>query len=128
MLSVNNHVLMKAKRQSNKRNHKRDLKVTYISSPVKVETSASNFRALVQELTGQASNVAQMFREDDYGARNIDDGVHKEATISTQQFWSCDEEAYMPESSWLKPDYYTHLYSKSSIEPLNIAQLQYLNF
>ncbi|XP_020207212.1 uncharacterized protein LOC109792230 [Cajanus cajan] len=124
MLSVNNHVLMKAKGQS-KRNHKRDLKVTYISSPVKVETSASNFRALVQELTGQTSNVAEMFVEADYGAHD-NEGLHKKGTISAQQYWSCEDEAYLPHSTWLKPDYYTHdhLHSKSSMDPLN-AQLQY---
>ena len=37
---------------------KKPMKVVYISSPVKFTTSASKFRALVQELTGQYSNVA----------------------------------------------------------------------
>ncbi|GFZ02438.1 hypothetical protein Acr_15g0010460 [Actinidia rufa] len=35
------------------------VKVVYISSPVKVKTSASRFRALVQELTGQHSDVSR---------------------------------------------------------------------
>uniref|UniRef100_A0A803NSS0 VQ domain-containing protein n=1 Tax=Cannabis sativa TaxID=3483 RepID=A0A803NSS0_CANSA len=35
-----------------KKNTKKGVKVVYISSPMKVKTSASEFRALVQELTG----------------------------------------------------------------------------
>lgn len=34
------------------------LKVVYISNPVRVNTSASQFRALVQKLTGQDSDIA----------------------------------------------------------------------
>ncbi|RDY03737.1 Sigma factor binding protein 1, chloroplastic, partial [Mucuna pruriens] len=117
MLGVNNHVVMKAKGK-NIRSHKKDVKVTYISSPMKVKTSASNFRALVQELTGQASNVAEVLMEPDYAAHD-DDGVHKG---SSTQHWSL--EAHLPVSPWFKPDHYTHLYSRSSMEPLN-GQLQY---
>ncbi|KAK9290800.1 hypothetical protein L1049_008978 [Liquidambar formosana] len=36
---------------------KRPVKVVYISNPMKVKTSASEFRALVQELTGQDSEL-----------------------------------------------------------------------
>ncbi|CAL0321486.1 unnamed protein product [Lupinus luteus] len=57
----NNNVIMKRNGQG-KRN-KKEIKVTYISSPMMFKTSASNFRALVQELTGQDSNVAEMFME-----------------------------------------------------------------
>ncbi|XP_058107482.1 nuclear speckle RNA-binding protein B-like [Magnolia sinica] len=35
---------------------KKPIKIVYISNPMKVETSASEFRALVQELTGQDSD------------------------------------------------------------------------
>ncbi|KAK2985563.1 hypothetical protein RJ640_015199 [Escallonia rubra] len=37
---------------------KEELKVVYISSPMKLKTSASRFRALVQELTGRDSDVS----------------------------------------------------------------------
>ncbi|XP_061351160.1 uncharacterized protein LOC133296226 [Gastrolobium bilobum] len=104
MLGVN-HVMMKGKRQSKRK--KKDIKVTYISSPVKVKTSASNFRATVQELTGQDSNVAEMFVE----ANDTDGVVHKGSTHQ----WT---EAYLPESTWLKPDY-SELHSRSLMEQLN---------
>lgn len=43
-----------------KRNEKSDsLKVVYISTPMKVKTSASRFRSLVQELTGRHSDVSR---------------------------------------------------------------------
>ncbi|KAI3719676.1 hypothetical protein L6452_20578 [Arctium lappa] len=38
---------------------KNKLKVVYISSPMKVKTSASKFRALVQELTGRHSDISR---------------------------------------------------------------------
>ncbi|XP_027344060.1 uncharacterized protein LOC113856444 [Abrus precatorius] len=110
MLGVSNHV-MKGKRHS-KRN-KKDVKVTYISSPMKVKTSASQFRELVQELTGQYSNVAEMFVE-----ANNDDAhdaaVHKG---SSNQQWSADD-AYLLEPNWLKPGY-NEFHSRSSSEQLN---------
>ncbi|KAL6138008.1 hypothetical protein ACLB2K_063296 [Fragaria x ananassa] len=37
----------------NKSNKKKSIKVVYISNPMKVTASASEFRALVQQLTGQ---------------------------------------------------------------------------
>lgn len=37
---------------------KRPIKVVYISNPMRVETSAAEFRAIVQELTGRHSDVA----------------------------------------------------------------------
>jgi hypothetical protein len=120
MLGVNNHV-MKGKKQSKK--NKKEVKVTYISSPMKVKTSASNFRALVQELTGQDSNVADMFVEvNDFV--HVDD-VQNQQTNSIQQ-WSSDNnssEGFMPDYSTrmkLEDDYNL----RSSMEPLN-GQLQY---
>lgn len=41
---------------------KKQLKVVYICSPLKVETSPSEFRALVQELTGQDADVPDPFK------------------------------------------------------------------
>ncbi|XP_047953026.1 sigma factor binding protein 2, chloroplastic-like [Salvia hispanica] len=48
------------------------LKVVYISSPMKVKTSASRFRSLVQELTGKNSDVSQYMDENtDYLAKDF---------------------------------------------------------
>jgi hypothetical protein len=122
MLGVSNH-MMKGKRQSKK--NKKEVKVTYISSPMKVKTSASNFRALVQELTGQDSNVADMFVEVNDDGFHVDD-VQNHQKSSSQQ-WSSDNNSSegfnMPENStWMKlGDDYNF---RSSIESLN-GQLQY---
>ncbi|KAG8367828.1 hypothetical protein BUALT_Bualt16G0113200 [Buddleja alternifolia] len=53
MLSVN-HKTPNYKHTKNKKyKNKHPLKVVYITNPIKFNTSASQFRALVQELTGQ---------------------------------------------------------------------------
>ncbi|KAK4424827.1 hypothetical protein Salat_1676300 [Sesamum alatum] len=46
-----------------KRKNNSSLKVVYISSPMKVKTSASRFRSLVQELTGKNSDISQYMAE-----------------------------------------------------------------
>ncbi|XWS74566.1 hypothetical protein CRYUN_Cryun01aG0009200 [Craigia yunnanensis] len=51
------------KKNSRRSNCKKDVKVVYISSPMKVKTCASQFRALVQELTGKDSDVADRFMD-----------------------------------------------------------------
>ncbi|KAM6582857.1 hypothetical protein CsatB_009859 [Cannabis sativa] len=48
---------MKTQKDMMKKNTKKGVKVVYISSPMKVKTSASEFRALVQELTGINSDA-----------------------------------------------------------------------
>ncbi|WVZ01508.1 hypothetical protein V8G54_027577 [Vigna mungo] len=117
MLGVDNkHGVMMKRKGKSKRGEKKDVKVTYISSPMKVKTSASNFRALVQELTGQFSNVAEMFVEADY-SYNYDHAVLHDATLkgTNIQQWS---ETYSHESnSWFN-------HSTSFMEPLN-GQLQF---
>ncbi|CAN1316158.1 Sigma factor binding protein 1, chloroplastic [Linum perenne] len=45
------------KRNNNKNDQ---VKVVYISSPMKVKTTAAEFRALVQELTGKDSDTARL--------------------------------------------------------------------
>ncbi|KAK9283682.1 hypothetical protein L1049_011932 [Liquidambar formosana] len=47
------------KRQKQAKRKRKAIKVVYISSPMKVKTSASEFRAIVQELTGRDSEVAR---------------------------------------------------------------------
>ncbi|KAL2234340.1 UNVERIFIED_CONTAM: hypothetical protein Sindi_1166200 [Sesamum indicum] len=51
---------------------KDSLKVTYISSPMKVKTSACRFRSLVQQLTGKNSDISR-YAESNYWA----DGFHE---------------------------------------------------
>lgn len=62
VLGVNN----RSPKQSKRSRASKDVKVVYISSPMKVKTSASEFRALVQELTGRDSD-AERFMETNGG-------------------------------------------------------------
>ncbi|KAG6421622.1 hypothetical protein SASPL_118179 [Salvia splendens] len=48
----------KIPKKAHKIKKKQPLKVVYITNPIKFETSALEFRALVQELTGQDAHVA----------------------------------------------------------------------
>ncbi|PON98753.1 VQ motif containing protein [Trema orientale] len=50
-----------------KRNRRKGVKVVYISSPMKVKTSASKFRALVQELTGINSDAERFIEMNGVG-------------------------------------------------------------
>lgn len=50
---------MKRGRRKMRNNDKESVKVVYISTPMKVNISASNFRALVQELTGRHSDMSR---------------------------------------------------------------------
>ncbi|KAG4180787.1 hypothetical protein ERO13_A10G187100v2 [Gossypium hirsutum] len=59
------HQMKRSKKSSKRSNSKKDFKVVYISTPVKVETCASQFRALVQELTGKDSDVADRLADYD---------------------------------------------------------------
>lgn len=52
-------VNMKSGKRSHAKRSKKAIKVVYISSPMKVKTTASEFRALVQELTGKDSDAAR---------------------------------------------------------------------
>ena len=51
------------KKHSKRSNCKKNIKVVYISTPMKVKTCASQFRALVQELTGKDSDAAVRFMD-----------------------------------------------------------------
>ncbi|KAI3764220.1 hypothetical protein L2E82_14224 [Cichorium intybus] len=50
---------VKPTKNCTRKKHTNKLKVVYISSPMKVKTSASRFRALVQELTGRDSDISR---------------------------------------------------------------------
>ncbi|KAL8542124.1 hypothetical protein ACS0TY_003110 [Phlomoides rotata] len=85
----------KGKRKSND-----SLKVVYISSPMKVKTSASRFRSLVQQLTGKNSDITQY----------MDDNNHHGMT----DFYDCDDVDLAKETS----DPYQIYYNiSSSISP-----------
>lgn len=146
MLGVNKNAEMMMKWRKQKRNddfskkkEKKNVKVTYISSPMKVKTSASNFRALVQELTGQDSNVADKFLHhesaDDHDDEN--DAAMAGASISNNGDDERDDYQHEVEesggpssSSWLDllPEDYSSgfQYSRSLFEPFN--QQQYIKF
>ncbi|GAU49871.1 hypothetical protein TSUD_366270 [Trifolium subterraneum] len=115
-------MMMKNKRISKR--DKKDIKVTYISSPVKVKTNASNFRALVQELTGQDSNVAEITTM----PLEEKDCVHHERVMnkgaSTHQQWKVDDHLSHQEDTFLKADYSEFLSRQSFVEPLS-EHLQY---
>ena len=70
-------VSTKGGKRSHTRRSKKAIKVVYISSPMKVKTSASEFRALVQELTGKDSDAERFL--DINGARNSPEIHHQTA-------------------------------------------------
>ncbi|KAK7314150.1 hypothetical protein VNO77_39362 [Canavalia gladiata] len=114
---------MKNKRVSKK--DKKEIKVTYISSPVKVKTSASNFRALVQELTGQYSNLAETSSPMEEENDHISD--HKVLNKEESQQWRVDvTQDYLQDNNanLLKPEY-SEFFSRSFMEPFNQHHLQY---
>ncbi|XP_061366795.1 sigma factor binding protein 1, chloroplastic-like [Gastrolobium bilobum] len=53
MSSVQQRTPTKRSKPKNNKNKNKPIKVVYISNPMKVKTSASEFRALVQKLTGR---------------------------------------------------------------------------
>jgi predicted alpha/beta hydrolase len=56
---------------------KKPLKVVYISNPVKLTATAAQFRAVVQELTGQDSNVAETMA-DQYADSSAMDTINQD--------------------------------------------------
>ncbi|KAM2065328.1 hypothetical protein TB1_027706 [Malus domestica] len=69
---------VKSPKQSKRSRSKGGVKVVYISSPMKVQTSASEFRALVQELTGRDSD-AERFMETNNGGQHQQQNVHEDS-------------------------------------------------
>ncbi|CAH9095701.1 unnamed protein product [Cuscuta europaea] len=64
-----------AKQQRDKKRQRKtkEVKVVYISSPMKVKTSASRFRSLVQQLTGRHSDIARIMETN--GATDFSDDI-----------------------------------------------------
>ncbi|KAI9115227.1 hypothetical protein K1719_013546 [Acacia pycnantha] len=131
----NDDVLKKKKKKE------KNIKVTYISSPMKVKTSASNFRALVQQLTGQDSNVEEKFLQQESAVHDHDDEIENidlaamagsSSNISDDQRHDEVEEIEgSSPSSWLDlltEDYCSGFqYSRPLFEPFN-QQQQYMKF
>ncbi|KAF5733644.1 hypothetical protein HS088_TW16G00084 [Tripterygium wilfordii] len=70
-------------------NNKKALKVVYISSPMKVKTCASKFRALVQELTGKDSDTARMM---EVNGGEYSPTVSEQSPVDDRGTWSGKEE------------------------------------
>ncbi|KAF3434255.1 hypothetical protein FNV43_RR25358 [Rhamnella rubrinervis] len=70
--------MMKNQKQQGKRSSsgRKGVKVVYISTPMKVKTSASEFRALVQELTGRDSDTAGFMETNHVNASYAVDHPH----------------------------------------------------
>lgn len=60
---------------------KSNVKVVYISTPMKVKTSASRFRSLVQELTGRHSDIARIM-ETNGSITEFEDIHHKHKEVN----------------------------------------------
>lgn len=81
---------------------KAGIKVVYISSPMKVKTCASNFRALVQELTGKDSDAASRLNLDVNGGAVAEVGGERVAAppISENSLsYYSQEESFSPSLS-----------------------------
>lgn len=94
-----------ASKQIKKTNKKAQVKVVYISNPMKVNTSASQFRALVQQLTGrdaddmpgeeaflEHSNVENQEQEQQVVCEEVckDDAQAKVACVEDEEILSSD--------------------------------------
>ncbi|GMI65686.1 hypothetical protein HRI_000237900 [Hibiscus trionum] len=91
--------LQTRKLSSRKSKSKKPIKVVYISNPMKVKTSASKFRALVQKLTGQDAELpddSTKFtdteeavddvggdKDNDGGNQRVPEAVAKKGTVTT---------------------------------------------
>lgn len=65
VMGIGNVSLKRDKSKRKMRREKEAVKVVYISTPMKVKTSASRFRSLVQELTGRHSDIARIMEAND---------------------------------------------------------------
>ncbi|ONI20925.1 hypothetical protein PRUPE_2G041200 [Prunus persica] len=69
---------MKSPPKQSKRRKSKGVKVVYISSPMKVKTSASKFRALVQELTGRDSDAERFMETKGAHYQNVHELTHEQ--------------------------------------------------
>ncbi|XVF40903.1 hypothetical protein PTKIN_Ptkin01aG0154100 [Pterospermum kingtungense] len=76
-----------------KKNSNKPIKVVYISNPMKVKTSASKFRALVQELTGQDAEFPDPTKFTDTDTETDEDISGRNQTIPDAVENSTDDQA-----------------------------------
>lgn len=95
------HIMKKGR----KKNDKKPVKVVYISTPMKVNISASNFRALVQELTGRDSDMSRF--EDfnyDFSEKSLEskDDIFRNfgANLSEKSWELKSDQTNSSEKSW----------------------------
>lgn len=69
--------------RSRKSSSSKDIKVVYISNPMKVNTSASEFRALVQQLTGRHSDTARLMEITDNSSSTTTSDNSKETVFGS---------------------------------------------
>lgn len=79
--------IMKNQKQQGKRSSgsKKGIKVVYISTPMKVKTSAAEFRALVQELTGRDSDTAGFMETNHINASHAVDHHRRRHMVADDQ-------------------------------------------
>ncbi|KAL0453209.1 UNVERIFIED_CONTAM: hypothetical protein Slati_1299000 [Sesamum latifolium] len=92
-----------SKQAKSRKKQQPPLKVVYITNPIKFKTSASEFRALVQELTGQdadipvakaaAAAVAVEVEEED-NSNNVDAVEEVMTKVVGQTTTTCDGDQY----------------------------------
>ncbi|KAL3533547.1 hypothetical protein ACH5RR_007068 [Cinchona calisaya] len=110
MLSVN---------QKNTNKHpkikKKPVKVVYISNPMKVKTSASEFRALVQELTGQDADMPDPTKYTDSESVGGCRGSQEE--VSTELKAMVDDHVQRPRSEMPKrgDDFLCEIYDDEDV-------------
>ncbi|XP_062111965.1 sigma factor binding protein 1, chloroplastic-like [Humulus lupulus] len=85
-------------------NKQKPVKVVYISNPMKVKTSISEFRALVQELTGQDAEFPDPTKfpatdDEDYGYTGSEDPTAKMGSEDHDEGRDHDREEVVVESS-----------------------------
>ncbi|KAA8537340.1 hypothetical protein F0562_026973 [Nyssa sinensis] len=98
---------------------KERVKVVYISSPMKVKTSASRFRALVQELTGRHSDVSRLMELN--GSFTTDNSSHTNRNHQgLRSFEDHDHVSLAPVGDPVRREY-SPTSSDSFLEPLDDA-------
>ncbi|KAK4769297.1 hypothetical protein SAY86_027447 [Trapa natans] len=114
VLGVTHHKTTKAPKRTGKRlsssRSKKGVKVVYISSPMQVKTTASEFRMIVQELTGRDSDVASIMegeasrnRTGDASHLNIAGGEKQcqmKGTAYSDIFYDHDHDHYPLVNEW----------------------------
>lgn len=100
--SVHGHHMKNPKKRKGRRE---DVKVVYISSPVKVKTCASRFRALVQELTGRDSDVSRYMEANNVSYHDDSQQVHVVDHNNSVSDRVSDSTTTSSENSYFEPSF-----------------------